>query len=100
MQDFERELSASRAETESERGRLNAVINRLETTLVQQGSEVSCICLMPSLVKYSTVNKVWDIQNPVHFHSRYRGTLHLQTVWGKDGGGSILELTSCNLAYV
>lgn len=57
LQDFERELSASRAETESERGRLNAVINRLETTLVQQGSEVSCICLMPSLVKYSTVNK-------------------------------------------
>ncbi|XP_071550692.1 uncharacterized protein [Panulirus ornatus] len=38
--DFEAQLAASRAEAESERARLNTLIQRLENTLVQQGSEV------------------------------------------------------------
>lgn len=38
--DFEAQLAASRAEAESERVRLNTLIQRLESTLVQQGSEV------------------------------------------------------------
>ncbi|XP_047474012.1 fas-binding factor 1 homolog [Penaeus chinensis] len=40
LQDFEAQLAATQAENESERGRLNALIHRLENTLVQQGSEV------------------------------------------------------------
>lgn len=41
LHDFEAQLAATQAENESERGRLNALIHRLENTLVQQGSEVS-----------------------------------------------------------
>nr|XP_027222842.1 coiled-coil domain-containing protein 158-like [Penaeus vannamei] len=40
LHDFEAQLAATQAENESERGRLNALIHRLENTLVQQGSEV------------------------------------------------------------
>ena len=40
LKDYEATLSASKAEAESERARLTALIQRLETALIQQGSEV------------------------------------------------------------
>ncbi len=43
LQDFEEQLVVSRAEAESERGRLNALIHRLENTLLQQGSEAAFV---------------------------------------------------------
>lgn len=41
LQSFEEQLAVSQAEAENERGRLNTLIQRLENTLLQQGSEVS-----------------------------------------------------------
>ncbi|KAG7158759.1 Fas-binding factor 1-like [Homarus americanus] len=40
LQEFEAQLATSRAESEGERNRLNTLIQRLENTLMQQGSEV------------------------------------------------------------